>query len=131
MCVIFLCVLCSVYRYVFLEWLEGHRGHSAAQGTVTGVRLCMTLFERRGQTDGWEDRLCDATFLNPSLSTRDPHICVTFMILNGSRVLAQYICLLFCPFLCGHFLVLHPASCFSAGKNHWQVLHHLCLFPSP
>lgn len=106
------------------------RGHRAAQGTVTGVRLCTTSFGRRGQTGGCEDRLCDAALPSPSLSTRDPHICVTFMISNGSRVLAHCICLFFCPSLCGHFLVLHPASCFSAGKKHWQVLHYLCLFPS-
>lgn len=125
MCVIFFRVLRSVYRLVLLEWLEGHCRHRAAQGTVTGVRIYMTSFGRRGQMGGWEDRLCDATLLSRSLSVRDPYICVTFMILNGSRVLVHCICLSFCSFLCGHFLVLHPASHFSAGKNHWQVLHYL------
>lgn len=39
---------------------------------MTAVPLCMTLFRRRGQTVGWEDSLCDATLLSPSLPTKGP-----------------------------------------------------------
>lgn len=55
-----------------LNGLGGCLRHRATQGSTTAVLLCMTLFRRRGQTVGWEDSLCDATLLSPSLPTKGP-----------------------------------------------------------